>query len=73
MHTVTVTSVIRTDHTLTVTVSQDIPSGPRTVIIVLDETTVLRSARREHSTGRPIPLVRPIRPAPIAALGDDGR
>jgi hypothetical protein len=43
MRTVTTTGVVRADHTLTVAVPPDIPPGPRTVVVVLDDAVAPRS------------------------------
>lgn len=39
MRAVTATAMVRPDHSLTVQVPADIPPGPRTVVIVLEDAT----------------------------------
>jgi hypothetical protein len=38
MRALTLTAVVRADHTLTVQVPEDIPPGVRTVVVVLEDT-----------------------------------
>lgn len=75
MRALTVTAVIRPDHTLTVQVPSDIPAGTRTVIVVLEDGQ--ETCRHPTSlTFRP----HPVGPADPACTyrrediyGDDGR
>jgi hypothetical protein len=38
MRTITTTGVVQTDHTMTVVVPPDIPPGPQTVVVVLENS-----------------------------------
>ena len=75
MRALTVTAVVRPDHTLTVQVPADIPTGVRTVIVVLED--VVETCRPAVSlTFQP----HPVGPADPACTyrrediyGDDGR
>jgi hypothetical protein len=75
MRALTATAVVSADHTLTVALPSDIPPGPRTVVIVLDEPT---SPRRPGAALALAP--HPVGPADPACTyrredlyGDDGR
>lgn len=75
MRALTATAVIGPDHTLTLQVPVDIPPGPRTVVIVLDEP---HEVRPERATLKFNP--HPVGPADPTCTyrredlyGDDGR
>ena len=75
MRAVTATAVVRSDHTLTVSVPADIPQGPQTVVVVFQDG-------HAQPTGR-MPLIftpHPVGPADPSCTyrredlyGDDGR
>jgi hypothetical protein len=55
MRTVTATGVVRADHTLTIAVPHDIPPGPRTVVVVLDDgATPLHAPAALELTPHPV-------------------
>ena len=60
MRTITATGVVSPDHSLTVTVPADIPPGPQTVVVVLEESPRVSQARRAlQLTPPPIGLADP--------------
>jgi hypothetical protein len=44
MRAVTATAIVRSDHTLTVQLPADIPPGPRTVVVVLEDAAEVLAA-----------------------------
>jgi hypothetical protein len=75
MRTITATGVVSPDHTLTVSVPADIPPGPQTVVVVLEESPpVSQSPWALQLTPHPVGLVDPHRSFRREDVyGDDGR
>jgi hypothetical protein len=75
MRTFTATGVVSADHVLTITVPPDVPPGPHTVAVVLEEPSVATSAGIDlHLEPHPVGLVDPncsFRREDM--YGDDGR
>jgi hypothetical protein len=75
MRALTATGIVNPDHTLTLRIPSDIPPGPQTVIVVLDDSINTHSQRSAISFNP-----HPVGPADPACTyrredlyGDDGR